>query len=453
MMRLKQIISRLLIIALVFEAVVMEPIRAEAGEVWDAAAIYQVGEDIIACMAGGSQSLLFTDDFCAGAGSSVNDWLAIGAMRLGLQEAPDLYLAGLEKAVQNMYDGGNLSAKKATEWHRMSIALLSLGADPTAVNGRIDLIADGTYQHAVYGSLGRQGLNGWCWALIALDASDAAVPTDADYTREMMITEILSAQLGNGAFSLAGMGADVDMTAMVLQALAPYYEDGNIYVYENQGEQVRRSVKECVDKALLWLSGVQCDDGSFESYGNRNAESTAQVIIALTSLEIDPQADERFLKASGTAVDGLMQFQMPDGGFAHVLSEEQNKNHTNGLASAQSLCAVAALYRYMTGQSSLYDFETGTHTAPPEQGEQNTLAEDTTEAHGQQDETYRETDVFQEQQQPDTERALEMQETLDIVPEEEQHQPDNMIYGIAGFVVAVGIIIYLVMRKYGRTEN
>lgn len=76
---------------------------------------------------------------------------------------------------------GKLNAQKATEWHRISLAVASLGGDPTsfgtdADGNAINLIADGTYFRSRTADLGVQGINAYIWALIALDSVSGVVP-------------------------------------------------------------------------------------------------------------------------------------------------------------------------------------------------------------------------------------------------------------------------------------
>lgn len=64
---------------------------------------------------------------------------------------------------------------------------------------------------------------------------------------------------------------------MAVQALAPYYKTDD-------------AVRAAVDKALDYLLTQQFDDGSFgyTAWGSKSGESTAQVILALCALGIDP---------------------------------------------------------------------------------------------------------------------------------------------------------------------
>ena len=242
------------------------------------------------------------------AGDSVSDWLAIASGRAGLQR-PD-YLRDLESYVTSMYrENGGLDRIKATEWHRITLAVLAQGGDPTAF-GRdregkpIDLVAEGTYNWSRSRSLGAQGLNGWIFALITLDSGGFAVPEGAAYTREDMIAAILAAQTEEGAFGLSAGTADVDITAMALQALAPYQEDA--------------ATAEAIRRGLAWLSGQQTENGDFVSWGDPNAESTAQVLIALCSLGLDPETDPRFIRNGRTFRDGLLSYRTREGLFRHT---------------------------------------------------------------------------------------------------------------------------------------
>ena len=134
-----------------------------------------------------AEEALFSADYSGLAGSSAGDWYAFGIGRLGIDDDYEMYLAALRENVSERYakDGG-LDKIKATEWHRITLAVLALGGDPTSF-GRdsegkpINLIADGVYNRD---NLGAQGINGLIWGLIALDAADFSVPDGAYYTRD-----------------------------------------------------------------------------------------------------------------------------------------------------------------------------------------------------------------------------------------------------------------------------
>ena len=277
-------------------------------------------------------------------GESVSDWIAIATGCSGNPVKRNAYLKGLEEYVTAEYEkNGCLHNIKATEYHRISLAVLALGGDPTAfgkdASGEpINLIAEGTYNWENSDSLGTQGLNGWIWALITIDAKYYDIPRDAVYSREDIVSAILAAQTDEGGFGLSGGSPDVDITAMALQALASYYPQ-----HEN--------VKGSVDRALGWLSAQQSDNGDFAAWGAPSAESTAQVVIALCSLSIDPRTDTSFIKNGKSALDGLMQYQVDGGMFRHTLDGEADV-----MATEQAALALIAMERLDTKANRLYDF-------------------------------------------------------------------------------------------------
>lgn len=306
---------------------------------------------------------LFATDFVSNAGSSSADWYAIAIGRSGIDDDYFSYLAMLKNNIQSRYKTNDkLDSQKATEWHRISLAVLSLGGDPTNMgedsNGQtINLIKDGTYDRGKTESLGAQGINGYIWALITLDSMRYTVPDNATDTREDIISAILKNQIENGSFTLDGDNPNTDITAMTIQALSPYYNDEKEYDFKNHKEKVRSAI----DKAVNWLSSVQNDDGDFSAWGRDNAESTAQVMTALCCIGIDPDNDTRFIKNSNSVIDGLMKYRTNDGGFAHSYAyDEANPNaeagEPNSMASEQALYSLCALYRYRNGYRNLYDF-------------------------------------------------------------------------------------------------
>ena len=193
-------------------------------------------------------------------------------------------------------------------------------------------------------------------------------PNGSFYSRDDIITEILCRQLSDGGFALTGKNSDPDITAMAVQALAPYYNSGKSYTYQLKSEkkQVSRTVKQIVNEALSCLSLLQTEDGDFMSWGTQNAESTAQVAAALCSLNIDPQKDSRFIKNGKTLLDGILKYRMPDGGFTHSYAYDKDNpsskpGKSNSMAGEQVLYALAAVIRQQRGQSPLYNF--GRYTA------------------------------------------------------------------------------------------
>lgn len=314
---------------------------------------------------------LMSEVFLDSVGSTAGDWAAIGIGRSGYADDYNAYLAVTAAYISKSYqENGYLDRTKATEWQRIGLAVLSAGGDPVSIGedqegNPIDLVADGSYNRGKVMSLGTQGTNGLIFGLLLMDSMRYDIPADAADTREGLLEKILSSQIKDGGFNLTSIDpqSDVDMTAMALQALAPYYNSEKTYRYVQQGtkqDQVK-SVRQVVDEALQFLSSCQQESGGFTSWGSENSESCSQVLIALTSLGIDPGNDQRFIKNGNTVIDGFMQYHMEEGGFIHSKEyDEENPDadpdKSNTMASDQALCALTALCRYYGGMRNLYDF-------------------------------------------------------------------------------------------------
>ena len=262
--------------------------------------------------------------------STGGEWMVIGLARSG-RPVPAGYYDNVVDYVKAKADANErLHPAKVTDNARVILALTAIGKDVTNVGGH-NLLKG--LDNMAY--VQTQGINGPIFTLIALDSHN--YPTMGDVTREKLIQVILDAQLPGGGWNLSGENADTDMTAMAIQALAPYYK-------------TNETVKAAVDKALEALSALQRNDGGFGSWGTVNSESCAQVIVALTALGIDPTTDSRFIKNGLTVLDALAGFYVNGGGFRHTAGGERN-----GMATEQGYYALAAYYRLVNGQTRLYD--------------------------------------------------------------------------------------------------
>lgn len=307
---------------------------------------------------------LMTDDYLRNVGNTQGDWYPLCLSRLGLPDDYAAYRAVVNETVTRKYQTEEkLDAVKATEWHRIALAYLACGGDPTDVGEQhINLIADGVYNRGETLELGAQGVNGVIWGLIALDSQRFAVPDAAFQTREDILLMLLESQLADGGFAFGGSSAEPDITAMALTALSPYYNSEETYTYTRKatGETVTRKVREAADEALACLSAMQADDGSFSDWGMENSESASQILMALSSLGIDAQKDERFVKNGVTVLDVLMGFRMSDGGFIHSRTyDEENPDadpeKSNTLAGEQALYALISYVRFREGLRNFYD--------------------------------------------------------------------------------------------------
>lgn len=256
------------------------------------------------------------------------EWAVIGLARSGMTISNDYYnkyYANLENTLKETK--GVLHDKKYTEYSRVVLALKAIGKDPSNVAGYnlLDKLAD--FDKVIW-----QGINGPIFALLALDSGNYGT---TEY-KDKLIGEILKNEIKGGGFSLTGTMADVDITGMALQALAPYKD--------------RSNVKPVVDRALEVISTLQKSDGNFKSFGQDNVEALSQVLVALCGLGINPETDSRFIKNNNSVVDSLMSYYVPNTGFKHTVDGQGN----NQMSTEQAYYALVALDRFKNGKSSLY---------------------------------------------------------------------------------------------------
>ena len=281
-----------------------------------------------------------TGDYLSGKGTPIvgsigGEWLTIGLARSG-RTVPEGYYDNAVAYVKAEINTttNRLDRNKSTDNARLILALTAIGKDVTDVGG-FDLLAGLDDMKYVK----RQGTNGPVWTLIALD-SHGYTPAGS-VTRDALVETILSLQKDSGAWYINSTNTtdDVDMTAMAIQALAPYCK-------------TNEAVKAAVDKALTWLSTMQKSDGSFAEMAGAasSSESTAQVLVALCALGIDPTADARFAKNSFHVVDGLLTFYTGEA-FKHQLADTT----VDQMGTEQSYYALAAYMRLTGGRSFLYD--------------------------------------------------------------------------------------------------
>lgn len=278
-------------------------------------------------------------------GSIGGEWLALALARSGRSVPAGYYDNVVQYVKANVNANERLHNSKSTDNSRVILALTAIGKDPTNVGGHNLLKGLDSMSY-----INKQGINGPVFALIALDSHN--YPTFGGVTRDVLIDRILSEQVkADGGWALGGAdekASDVDVTAMTIQALAPYYK-------------TNAKVKTAVDKGLTWLSEHQQADGGFASWGAVNSESCAQVIVALAALGIDPLTDSRFIKNGITALDALCGYYTQDDtlgkGFAHV--KQSSGGYVGGaynqMATEQAYYALNAYYRFANSQNRLYD--------------------------------------------------------------------------------------------------
>lgn len=270
------------------------------------------------------------------------EWSVLAMARYGNlpEETKRNYMANLYRTLEE--NNGVLDKRKYTEYSRVILALGAIGVNPADVNG-YNLL----YPLADFNQVNWQGINGTIYALIALDSNNYEIPklTETDLqkglvqtTREKLIAHILQNQLEDGGWTLSGTESDADMTAMAIQALAPYYNSDS-------------EVKTAVDRALLTLSRKQDTNGGFGSLGTENLESAAQTVIALSVLDVNLLSDEMFIKNGNSVLNYLLTYQLEEGSFKHT----QNDHAGDAMSTDQGAMALVAYDRAVNGKTALFD--------------------------------------------------------------------------------------------------
>lgn len=222
-----------------------------------------------------------------------------------------------------------------TDNERIILALTAIGKDPANVGDKNLLTALQDKDIMKVTDTSKTDINGLVMGLLALNSRNYTSDTS------WLVQAVLEQQNKDGSWSASADTkpvGDVDMTAMALQALAPYYKDGG-----------NETVNTAVEKALNWLSG------KYRS-GYDSSESCAQVVIALSALNLDANTDARFTKTMEgktlSVLGNLLQYRVAEnGGFKHQFEDKA----VNEMATEQALCAMAAYARFTEKANALYD--------------------------------------------------------------------------------------------------
>ncbi|MGN0658473.1 MAG: hypothetical protein ACI4LA_02580 [Emergencia sp.] len=284
-----------------------------------------------------------------------DEWYILGLARSGAAVTDKTYETYCKNIAARLVEKGGQLENRDTEYARYSRVILALSAldqDPSDVGGYnlLEKLAD-------FEMVTKQGINGPIWALLALDSKNYEIPqvsgVSVQTDRKMLIKAVTGAELPGGGFSMmAGGSPEPDITAMAVQALAPYREDAE--------------VQAVIDRALKILSEMQSSDGNYELYGAKTSESCAQVVTALTALGIDPDKDSRFIKNGKSVLDAMLGFYASGGGFRHVKKDSKgNTAPVNGLATAQCYYALESFSRFVSGENRLYDMTDGRPVSKP----------------------------------------------------------------------------------------
>ncbi|PGK43502.1 cell wall anchor protein [Bacillus anthracis] len=256
-----------------------------------------------------------------------SDWVALGLSRSGKDipiEAKLNYVKTVTEKVEK-----RINRFSATDLARTIIMMNAMHADPKMV-GEHNLV------QKLYESDKVNSVTGYTFALLAFDTKKYEVPVDAKWNRVALVDALLNAQHTDGGWtydsaSSKDSASSVDVTGMVLSALAPY--------------QDREDVKPAVQKAVAYLYNEQLENGGFSADGQENSNSAAQAIIGLSLVK---DVDQNRLHK---AVQNLLSYQLPNGEFKWLPGDQNG----SGMATEQ---ALLALLQFKDLGKSIYDWST-----------------------------------------------------------------------------------------------
>lgn len=270
-------------------------------------------DGIVANKFGGTEASRISEILGEDIGGS-SEWYAMALSKLGGYDLSEYRTSLLEYLSEN-----EILSPSTRE--KFALTLIALKCDDPFIEATLN------------DSVGQQGIMSYVFGLHILNNGHVSDITDSKTVKE----KLLSLQLSDGGWAVMGEHSDVDVTAMVLQSLAPH---------KNENE-----VSAAIDAALSLLSNRQSENGDFASYGVFSAESTAQVLTALSCLGIDQNADMRFIKGNNTVLDGLLRYRLADGTFSHDGSDT-----SNGTATVQAFYSAVSYVCMKEGKGSLYVF-------------------------------------------------------------------------------------------------
>ena len=183
-----------------------------------------------------------------------------------------------------------------------------------------------------------QSIYNACYMLMAYNQGNYASDALEEQLIDFLLAEQLKSENGSWLDSWSGL-SDPDTTAMALQALSVYKD--------------RPGVATAIDNAVTYFRDIQDNSGAIYSIWTQepSAASTAQVILALVALGIDPDTNKGFIKNDGdknnSILDGLLRLKNSDNDYFGL----DYFGNDDEFSTEQAFCALiaVALQRQLDG--------------------------------------------------------------------------------------------------------
>ena len=205
-----------------------------------------------------------------------------------------------------------------TTYGRVIIGVTAIGENPLDVEG-YNLVEPLDHDEAVL----QQGINAAAFALIGSNLADTKLKNEETY-----ITYLMDYLEENKLYEELDM---TDYVSMAMEGLSFYQER----------EDVAAVIETCIDG----LSDAQLADGSMG-----NCESTAEAIIALTMVDVDPVNDARFVKDGKSLLDGLLLYK----GTKGYLHQTDDTEGNQAMSTEKALLALDSVRLFNEGKK-LYE--------------------------------------------------------------------------------------------------
>ncbi|MGN0714820.1 MAG: hypothetical protein ACI4LN_03285 [Anaerovoracaceae bacterium] len=265
-----------------------------------------------------------------------DEWTIFTVLRAGGSISDENQAAYLDSVEAKLTTDASENKLQPTDYVRMVLTLGVMGEDPEDFRG-FNLVE----KLYTWKDLDYMTSNQISWTLLALDSRDYDIPEGAVNSRDQLIEWLLLFQMDDGGFALTDT-SDVDMTGMIMQALAPYNNDDY------------PEVQAAFTKALAWLqTQINVNAGFAENAEyNENSCTGAQVLTALAVAGIDPLDPANGLTVGKkNVVTNLYGYKADAGFYWDPTMETQG----NAMATQQVTYALEAYRRFAAKENSLYD--------------------------------------------------------------------------------------------------